>query len=142
MRDGPVLTAMALLGSAAVLGGAFFIAHQFSQGDDVPTVGLWADDGSDRLQVVIGDPDADWSQLRIHADGPIQYALSGAPSSSAAPNLAVPVAPASDPVVGGQRLSLCAVGEARTTRITIATARGDVLFEQELDLRACPGPGR
>src|SRR5215210_1591312 len=119
--SGPVLSVMALLGSAFLLAGTFWLAHQFTKSDGTTTVGIWADDSSDRLQVVLGDPDADWHDLEISADDPVRFALNGeAADGPVTPRKGdIPITSESEPVWGGQRIELCSVDGARTTEVTI-----------------------
>lgn len=133
--QGPVLVALGLLGAAAALGGTFYVAYKLAQPDDSSSVALWADDSSDRLRVVLGDPQTGWEDLRIVADGPIQFSIDGE-MGFASPGRGEPIARQALDVYGGQALQLCAVGVPRTTQITILDGSA-VVFQQSLDLQAC-----
>lgn len=145
-QDGasPLLATLFLMGSAVLLGGGFLLARSFSDegSDATPDVGLWADEGHDRLLVVLGDPEADWRRLELRTDRPAMASLDGPASLShgtSSPGVGyVALGSAPRAVVGGDALALCAIGLAGPLEVTLRDGEtGVVLFQQTLSVAAC-----
>ena len=140
----PMLTTMFLMGSAVILAGGFYFARDVASDGDksAPNIGMWSDDGNDRLLVVLGDPDADWQDVEVRTDVPTRVRLDGeadamhgtlSPGGTFVPMLDVP-----KQVVGGDAISACAVGGPRTVAITLRDAPSNtVVFEQTMALMGC-----
>ena len=140
----PLLTTMFLMGSAVILAGGFYFARDLADdgGDDAPKVGMWSDDGNDRLLVVLGDPGADWQDLEVRTDAPARIRLDGdadATHGTLSPGTEfVALTTVPKQVVGGDAISACAVGVPQPVEITLRhRASNTVVFEQTLALQAC-----
>lgn len=141
----PVLTSLYLVASAAVLAGGFYVARDYylhEQGD-LPDIATWGDEGHDRVLIVQGD-DVAWQDLEIKTDRPARAALEGEVSlqeGTMSPGGAyVALANTDRPVIGGDALTLCALGREGPLSVSIRdAATHTTVFEQVLDVEPCPG---
>ncbi|MEK6975256.1 MAG: hypothetical protein AABY18_02825 [Candidatus Thermoplasmatota archaeon] len=140
----PLITTLFLIGSAVVLAGGFYFAREIANNnpDAAPNIGIWSDDGSDRLLVVLGDPDADWQDVEVRTDVPARVRLDGhadALHGTLSPGTAfVPLATTGQQVVGGDALSVCALGAPGAVEITLRHATTQTLvFQQTMSVQAC-----
>lgn len=141
----PVLSSLALVASAAILVGGFFVAQTFyedpSQG--APEVAVWPDDAHDRLLVVSGDRDGDWQGLELRTDRPARASLVGDASLTQGTfspgGKFVALSTTSQSIVGGDTLSICAVAKGGPMEVTLRDiATKAPVFEYTLDVKECP----
>lgn len=140
----PVLTTMYLVASAFVLAGGFYVARDYylHGQDDVPDIATWGDEGHDRILVVQGDEIA-WQDLEIRTDRPARAALEGEvdlqDGTMSPGGRYVPLGSTDRPVIGGDALLLCAVGQAGPVLVSMRdAATHTTIFEQTLHVESCP----
>lgn len=140
----PFLTTMFLVGSAVILAGGFYFARDIASdgGQQAPKIGMWSDDGNDRLLVILGDPDADWQDIEVQTDVPAEIRFDGGADTTPPANSTgsgfVPLAGAPRQVVGGDALSLCRLDRAGPVEVTLRDRPSNtVVFQQTMSLQAC-----